>query len=166
MLHFLGFSEHRLRHCATLMGAGLVLALASFWPLQASALHTSALCQAQKGTVTAGGTVTIEISACQEVSGSGELGPIDGGSHRPADTASHGTAATRFGSDSSKWFLDYSHGGSGGIGFTDVFELSDGAMSGIGDIQFTIHINLSASLITMTPGTLPAFTFRGTSSCS
>lgn len=39
-------------------------------------------------------------------------------------------------------------------------------MSGIGDIHFTIHINPSASLITMTPRTLPAFTFRGTSSCS
>ena len=48
-------------------------------------------------------------------------------------------------------FMDYSH---------------NGAMSGIGVIQVTIHINPSASPSTMTPGTLPAFTFRGTSSCS
>lgn len=47
--------------------------------------------------------------------------------------------------------MDYSH---------------NGAMSGIGVIQVTLHINPSASPSTMTPGTLPAFTFRGTSSCS
>lgn len=111
MLHFLGLSEHRLRHCATRMGAGLVLALASFWPLQASAQHTSGLCPAQTATVTGGAP---------------------------------GLQPQR----------RYWHG------WTCVFEFSDGA------IQFTIHINPSASLITMTPGTLPVFTFRGTSSCS
>jgi len=118
MLRFLGLSEHRLRHSATRMGAGLVLALASSWPLQASAQHTSALCPAQTATVTAGGPPGLQ----------------------PQRRHWHG--------------------------WTCVFEFSDGAMSGIGDIHFTIHINPSASLITMTPRTLPAFTFRGTSSCS
>ncbi|WP_306555631.1 hypothetical protein [Acidovorax sp.] len=63
MLHFLGLSEHRLRHCATRMGAGLVLALASFWPLQASAQHTSGLCPAQTATVTGGGSWTTATTA-------------------------------------------------------------------------------------------------------
>ena len=94
MLHFLGISERRLRHFATRMGVGLVLALASFWPLQASAQHTSALCPAQTATVTSGGSVTINISAC-EFPGNGGTGPIDGGSYGPADREDHGTATTR-----------------------------------------------------------------------
>lgn len=162
MLHFLGLSEHRLRHFATRMGACLVLALVGFWPLQGLAQHTSVLCPAQTGTVTSGETVTIDISAC-EFPGNGGIGLINGGSQGFPDFENHGTDTTRQGAS---WFVDYGHNGSTGIGFTDVFELSDGAMSGIGAIQFTIHINPSASLITMTPGTLPVFTFRGTSSCS
>ena len=157
MLHFLGLSEHRLRHCATRMGAGLVLALASFWPLQASAQHTSGLCPAQTATVTAGGAVTIDISACQQ-SGNGGVGVVDGGSQGTPNPVDHGTAATRLESGGSQWFLDYSHNGATGIGGTDVFELSDGSLSGNGDILFTITINPSASPITVTPGSLPTLT--------
>ncbi len=155
MLRFLGLSGHGLRNTTTRMGAGLVLALASFWPLQASAQHTSVLCPAQTASVTSGGSVTINISACQQA-GNGGIGPIDGGSYGPPDFENHGTATTR--QTSGQWFLDYSHNGSTGIGSTDVFELSDGSLGGDGDIQFTITINPSASPITVSPGVLPALT--------
>ena len=154
MLHFLGLSEHRLRHFATRVGACLVLALVSFWPLQGFAQHTSVLCSAQTASVPAGGTVTIDISAC-EFPGNGGTGLIDGGSYGTPDLTDHGTATTR---QDSGWFLDYSHNGSTGIGGTDVFELSDGSLGGDGDILFTITITPSASPITVTPGSLPTLT--------
>lgn len=154
MLHFLGLSEHRLRHFATRMGACLVLALVGFWPLQGLAQHTSVLCPAQTASVPAGGTVTLDISAC-EFPGNGGTGLIDGGSYGTPDFTDHGTATTR---QDSGWFLDYSHNGSTGIGGTDVFELSDGSLGGDGDILFTITITPSASPITVTPGSLPTLT--------
>ena len=154
MLRFLGLSGHGLRNATTRMGTSLVLALAAFWSMQASAQHTSVLCPAQTATVASGGTVTINISAC-EFPGNGGTGLIDGGSYGPGDFESHGTATTR---QSGGWFLDYSHNGSTGIGSTDVFELSDGSLGGDGDIQFTITISPSASPITVTPGSLPTLT--------
>lgn len=154
MLHFLGLSEHRLRHFATRMGACLVLALVGFWPLQGLAQHTSVLCPAQTASVPAGGTVTLDISAC-EFPGNGGTGLIDGGSYGTPDFTDHGTATTR---QDSGWLLDYSHNGSTGIGGTDVFELSDGSLGGDGDILFTITITPSASPITVTPGSLPTLT--------
>ena len=132
-----------------------LLTLGSLWPMLASAQHTSALCPAQTAAVTAGGTVSINISACEQA-GNGGTGPIDGGSFGPADFENHGTATTR--RTGGQWFLDYSHNGSTGIGSTDVFELSDGSLAGNGDIQFTITINPSASPITVLPGSLPTLT--------
>ncbi|GAA4424744.1 beta strand repeat-containing protein [Acidovorax lacteus] len=156
MLHFLGHPGRRLGRMAARLGAGLVLVLAAASPMQALAQHTSGECPPQTATVTAGGTVTIDISDC-EVPGFGGIGRIDGGNSGPANMEDHGIATTRRGTGGA-WLLDYSHNGSTGIGGTDVFELSDGSMSGIGDIQFTITINPSASPITVTPGTLPALT--------
>lgn len=123
----------------------------------ASAQHTSLLCPAQTATVTSGGTVTINISACQQ-SGNGGIGPIDGGVSGPPNFADHGTATTRLESGGSQWFLDYTHNGSTGIGSTDVFENSDGSLAGNDDIQFTITINPSASPITVLPAALPTLT--------
>jgi large repetitive protein len=133
----------------------LLLLLTVFWPALASAQHTTGLCPAQTAAVTAGGTVSINISACEQA-GNGGTGPIDGGSFGAADFENHGTATTR--RTGGQWFLDYSHNGSTGIGSTDVFELSDGSLAGTGDIQFTITINPSASPITVLPGSLPTLT--------
>ena len=126
---------------------------------QAQAQHTSGECPPQTATVTAGGTVTINISDC-ELPGFGGIGAIDGGSFGAADFENHGTAITRrVGSGpTTQWFLDYSHNGTTGIGATDVFELSDGSLAGSGDIQFTITINASASPITVAPSNLPTLT--------
>ncbi|WP_181883661.1 putative Ig domain-containing protein [Sphingorhabdus pulchriflava] len=126
---------------------------------QAHAQHTSGECPPQTATVTAGGTVTINISDC-ELPGFGGLGAIDGGSFGTPDFENHGTAITRrVGSGpTTQWFLDYSHNGTTGIGSTDVFELSDGSLTGSGDIQFTITINASASPITVAPSSLPTIT--------
>ena len=126
---------------------------------QAQAQHTSGECPPQTATVIAGGTVTINISDC-ELPGFGGLGAIDGGSFGAPDLENHGTAITRrVGSGpTTQWFLDYSHNGTTGIGSTDVFELSDGSLTGSGDIQFTITINASASPITVAPSSLPTLT--------
>lgn len=134
----------------------LLLLLAVFWPTLASAQHTSTECPAQTGTVTAGGTVTINISDCEAVSGLGGDGPIDGGAFGAGDFEDHGTATTRH--TGGQWFLDYSHNGSTGIGSTDVFELADGSLAGNGDVRFTITINPSASPITVLPAALPTLT--------
>lgn len=156
MLHTLGLLRRRLGGAVVRLGAGAVLALAVCAPMQAHAQHTSGECPAQTATVTAGGTVTINISDC-EVPGFGGIGRIDGGNSGPANMEDHGVATTRR-DGNGLWFLDYSHNGSTGVGSTDVFELSDGSMSGIGDIQFTITINPSASPVTVSPGVLPALT--------
>ncbi|MFN3747579.1 MAG: putative Ig domain-containing protein [Sphingorhabdus sp.] len=121
-----------------------------------SAQHTSGECPPQTATVSAGGTVSIDISDC-ELPGFGGIGAIDGGSTGAANFEDHGTATTRR-TPGGQWILDYAHNGSTGIGSTDVFELSDGSLAGIGDIQFTITINASASPITVTPGSLPTLT--------
>jgi large repetitive protein len=136
---------------------GLLLALLSICaPGAVFAQHTSGECPPQSGTVTSGGTVTIDISDCEFVSGAGGDGPIDGGSFGPADFEDHGTATLRHTAGS--WFLDYSHNGSTGVGSNDVFEFSDGSMLGNGDVQVTISITPSASPITVAPAALPAMT--------
>ncbi|UYV16554.1 putative Ig domain-containing protein [Porphyrobacter sp. ULC335] len=122
----------------------------------AYAQHTSGECPAQTATVSAGGTVTINISDCEAVAGLGGIGDIDGGAFGPADFENHGTATTRH--TGGQWFLDYSHNGSTGIGSVDVFELSDGSLAGSGDVRFTITITPSASPLTVTPGSLPTLT--------
>jgi hypothetical protein len=138
------------------MAVVALLLAQAFWAPQAQAQHTSAECPAQTGTVTAGGTVTINISDCEAVAGLGGVGPIDGGSFGPADPENHGTAVTRH--TGGQWFLDYSHNGTTGIGSTDVFELSDGSLAGTGDVRFTITITASASPITVSPSSLPTLT--------
>ncbi len=138
--------------------AALLLAVLAFVASgAASAQHTSVLCPAQTANVTSGGSVTINISACQQA-GNGGIGPIDGGSFGAGDFEDHGTATTRLQSGGSQWFLDYSHDRPTGIGSTDVFELADGSLAGTGDIQFTITINASASPITVSPAALPTLT--------
>jgi large repetitive protein len=134
----------------------LMLCFGLLWSFAASAQHTSTECPAQTGTVSSGGTVTINISDCEAVSGLGGDGAIDGGSFGAADFENHGTATTRH--TGGQWFLDYSHNGSTGIGSTDVFELSDGSLAGNGDVRFTITINPSASPITVAPASLPTLT--------
>lgn len=135
--------------------AALLLACTALLPGVARAQHTTGLCPAQTAAVASGGTVSINISACEQA-GNGGIGGIDGGSFGPADFEDHGTATTR--RTGGQWFLDYSHNGSTGIGSTDVFELSDGSLAGTGDIQFTITINPSASPITVSPGSLSTLT--------
>ncbi len=148
----LGYAARTARlSCAALLFAVFALLVSGV----ASAQHTSVLCPAQTATVTSGGTVSINISAC-EFPGNGGLNAIDGGSYGPPDFEDHGTATTR--RTSGQWFLDYSHNGSTGIGSTDVFELSDGSLGGDGDIRFTITINPSASPITVLPAALPTLT--------
>jgi uncharacterized protein YhjY with autotransporter beta-barrel domain len=134
----------------------LLLVLAAFWPMLASAQHSSTECPAQTTTVSSGGAVTINISDCEFVSGAGGEGDVDGGSFGATDLEDHGTATLRH--TSGQWFLDYSHNGSTGIGSTDVFEFSDGSALGNGDVQVTITITPSASPITVLPGSLPTLT--------
>ncbi len=137
-----------------------LLAFGSLWPSLASAQHTSSECPAQTATVSAGGTVTIDITDCQFASGFGGVGTIDGGSSFPPapNFEDHGTATTRLSPTGSQWFLDYSHNGTTGIGSTDVFEISDGSLSGIGDVLVTITITASASPITVSPASLSTLT--------
>ncbi len=156
MLHLLGLLGDCVRHSTARVGAGVVLALAASWPVQASAQHTSTECPAQTATVTSGGSVTIDVTDCAFSIGFAGIGPIDGGSFGPPDFEDHGTATLRI--TGQQWLLDYSHSGATGIGTTDVFEFADGSFNGDGDVRVTITINASASPITVTPGTLPALT--------
>lgn len=154
MSSVLGFAARSARAaCAALLVAAAALVPSG----PARAQHTSGLCPPQTATVAAGGTVSINISACEQA-GNGGIGPIDGGSSLPPapNFEDHGTAVTR--RTGGQWFLDYSHNGTTGIGSTDVFELADGSLAGNGDILFTITINPSASPITVLPAALPTLT--------
>ncbi len=140
-------------------GFGLLvgwLAFGSLWPTLASAQHTSAECPPQTGTVTSGGTVTINITDCASNIAFAGIGVIDGGSSGAADFEDHGTATTRI--TGGQWFLDYSHNGTTGVGSTDVFEITEATATGNGDVQVTITINPSASPITVLPASLPTLT--------
>lgn len=152
MSSVLGFAARSARAaCAALLVAAAALVPSG----PASAQHTTGLCPPQTASVSAGGTVSINITACEQA-GNGGLGDIDGGAFGPADFEDHGTAVTR--RTGGQWFLDYSHDRPTGIGSTDVFELADGSLAGTGDIQFTITINPSASPITVLPAALPTLT--------
>ncbi|MCY1125457.1 putative Ig domain-containing protein [Frigidibacter sp. RF13] len=135
---------------------GFLVALAILRGTAAEAQHTSTECPAQTGTVTSGGTVTIDISDCEFAYLAGGEGAIDGGSFGSPDFENHGTATTRHAAG--QWLLDYSHNGSTGIGGTDVFELTDGSLLGNGDILFTITINPASSPVTVSPASLPTLT--------
>ena len=134
----------------------LSFVLAVFWPALASAQHTSAECPPQTGTVTSGGTVTINISDCASNIAFAGIGDVDGGSFSAADFEDHGTATTRI--TGGQWFLDYSHNGTTGIGSTDVFEITEATATGNGDVRVSITINPSASPITVLPAALPTLT--------
>lgn len=127
---------------------------------QAYAQHTSTECPAQTASVTSGGFVTIDITDCAFNIGFAGSGVVDGGSFGPADLPDHGTAVMRI--TGGRWYLDYSHNGTTGIGSTDVFEFSDGSFNGDGDVLVTITINPATSPITVAPSTLPTMT-AGTS---
>ncbi|HEY1070305.1 MAG TPA: putative Ig domain-containing protein [Thermomonas sp.] len=143
---------------ASLLACRLLLSsLALLWPALASAQHTSVECPAQTATVSAGGTVTIDISDCEYSYYFGGDGAIDGGSYGTPDFVDHGSATLRH--TGGQWLLDYSNNGSG---TTDVFEFADGSFTGAGDVQVTITITPSASPITVSPASLPTLT-AGTS---
>jgi uncharacterized protein YhjY with autotransporter beta-barrel domain len=134
----------------------LLLALAAFWPMLASAQHTSAECPAQTATVSSGASVTINITDCASNIAFAGTGDVDGGSFGAGDFEDHGVATTRI--TGGQWFLDYSHNGTTGIGSTDVFEITEATAASIGDVRVTITITPSASPITVLPGTLPTLT--------
>ncbi len=134
----------------------LSLVLAVFWPVMASAQHTSAECPPQTGTVTSGGAVTINISDCASNIAFAGIGDVDGGSFGAGDFEDHGTATTRI--TGGQWFLDYSHNGTTGIGSTEVFEITEATATGNGDVRVSITINPSASPITVLPAALPTLT--------
>ncbi len=135
--------------------ASLSIVLVVFLGLgRAEAQHTSALCPPQTATVAAGGTATINVSACASNIAFAGIGPVDGGSYGAADFENHGTGTLRI--TGGQWFLDYSHNGTTGIGSTDVFEITEA--DGNGDVRVTITITASASPITVNPGVLPTLT--------
>ena len=125
----------------------------------AMAQHTSTECPPQTATVTAGGTVSINITDCASSVGFAGLGPVDGGSSPaggPYDLPDHGTAITRV--VGTQIFLDYSHNGTTGIGSTDVFEFTEFTAANNDDVRVTITINASVSPITVFPATLSTLT--------
>ncbi|KRA45202.1 putative Ig domain-containing protein [Pseudoxanthomonas sp. Root630] len=147
---------HAARRTRSLVATLLFACVALLLPDAAKAQHTSSECPAQTATVSSGGSVTINVTDCEFASGFGGIGPIDGGSFGAPDFENHGTASLR--ESGGQWLLDYSHNGSTGIGSTDVFEFSDGSLTGDGDVQVTITITPSASPITVSPATLPTLT--------
>ena len=140
-------------------GFGLLvwlLTLGSFWPTLASAQHTSLECPAQTGTVSSGGSVTINVTDCASSIAFAGAGAVDGGSSGAGDLEDHGNATLRI--TGGQWFLDYSHNGTTGIGSTDVFEFTEATATGLGDVRVTISITPSASPITVSPASLPTLT--------
>jgi large repetitive protein len=139
------------RRVLALVG-GLVVALALLaLPQPAQAQHTSLLCPPQSATVAQGGTVTIDVTDCASTIGFAGIGVVDGGSYGAADFEDHGAGVLRI--TGGRWFLDYSHNGTTGVGGTDVFEITEA--DGNGDVRVTITITASASPITVLPGSLP-----------
>lgn len=120
----------------------------------AHAQHTSTECPPQTATVSSGGTVTIDVTDCAVSSAFFGGGVVDGGTS-PPDFPDHGSAVFRI--NGSRWFIDYSHNGSTGIGSTDVFEFTDGTIVG-NDVRVTVSINASASPISVAPGSLATMT--------
>jgi large repetitive protein len=126
---------------------------------QAHAQHTSIECPPQSSAVTSGGTVSIDVTDCSVSSAFFSIGTVDGGSTGALDLPDHGSANLRIAG--SRWFIDYSHNGSSGVGSTDVFEFTDGTAVG-NDVRVTVTINASSSPINVLPtslSTLRAGTF-------
>lgn len=128
-------------------GPGVYFEVESY-TLTVQAGHTSVQCTPKSGTVSQGGTVSIDVTSCATSIGFAGIGPVDG----PALPA-HGAANLRITGPS--WFLDYSHNGDSAT--SDVFEFSD-ATSAENTVRVTITITPSASPITVTPSTLPTLT--------
>ncbi len=142
------------RRVLALVG-GLVVALALLAvPHTALAQHTSLLCPPQSGSVVQGGTVTIDVTDCASIIGFAGIGGVDGGSYGAADFEDHGDGVLRI--TGGRWFLDYSHNGTTGVGSTDVFEITEA--DGNGDVRVTITITAATSSIVVSPGTLPTMT--------
>ena len=117
----------------------------------AEAAHTSTFCSAKAGSVTKGGTVTIDVTDCTPGIGWAGSGSVDG----PAMPA-HGTANLRI--SGSQWLVDYSHNGDGAV--SDYFEFTDATGNDTAQsiVGVTITITSSTSPITVTPGSLPSLT--------
>ena len=130
----------------------VLLCIGLFWSVVASAAHTSVECPAQTGTVSNGGTVSVNVTDCATTIAFAGIGAVDG----PALPA-HGTANLRI--TGSSWFVDYSHNADSAT--SDVFEFTDGTIAG-NTVRVTITITPAASPITVTPVTLPTLT-AGTS---
>ncbi len=143
-------------HLARACFAAAVLVIAVLWPTLASAAHTSLVCPAKSGTVSNGGTVSIDVTDCTPLGiGFAGTGPVDG----PALPA-HGSANLRI--TGSNWFVDYSHNGDSAT--SDFFEFTDASGNGGGQetVRVTITITPPASPITVSPASLPTMT-AGTS---
>lgn len=128
-------------------GPGSYFELESY-TLTVLAGHTSVLCTAKTGTVSNGGTVTIDVTNCATSIGFAGIGAVDG-----PTLPAHGAATLRI--SGSQWLVDYSHNGDSAT--SDVFEFTDGTIAG-NTVRVTITITPSASPITVTPGSLPAMT--------
>jgi len=149
------FAKSRGHLARASLAVGL-LALAALWPTLASAAHTSIVCPAKSGTVSNGGTVSINVTDCTPLGiGFAGTGPVDG----PALPA-HGSANLRI--TGSNWFVDYSHNGDSAT--SDFFEFTDASGNGGGQetVRVTITITPPASPITVSPASLPTMT-AGTS---
>jgi large repetitive protein len=125
-----------------------LLCIGLFWSVVASAAHTSLECPAQTGTVSNGGTVSVNVTDCATSIAFAGIGAVDG----PALPA-HGTAILRI--TGPNWFVDYSHNGNSAT--SDVFEFTDGTVAS-NTVRVTITISPPASPITVSPAVLPAMT--------
>jgi uncharacterized protein YhjY with autotransporter beta-barrel domain len=114
----------------------------------AQAQHTSAQCAAKSGTVTQGGTVSVDVTDCAYLLGFAGIGPVDG----PLQPT-HGSAVLRL--TPTNWIVDYSHNGN--TATSDAFEFSDASIAG-GTVRVTVTITAATSSIIVSPGTLPTMT--------
>lgn len=130
---------------------GLVLFLTASLSLApaAQAQHTSAQCAAKSGTVTQGGTVSIDVTDCAYLLGFAGIGPVDG----PLQPT-HGSAVLRL--TPTNWIVDYSHNGN--TATSDAFEFTDASIAGTGTVRVTVTITAATSSIVVSPGTLPTMT--------
>ncbi|MDS1137542.1 beta strand repeat-containing protein, partial [Nitratireductor indicus] len=129
---------------ASLSIGTMLIALLLWLPVAASAAP-SAYCPTLNATVANGGSVAIDVSACD--------GPIDGGMSGPIPPyAQHGTVTIGANTGGTQ-FVTYAH--SGDSATSDQFFLED---NDLGVVTVNIAIDLPASPITVSPGTLPAMT--------
>ncbi len=122
---------------------------AVLWPALASA-QVSLTCPTFTRAVPFGGSVVIDVSACDEPDDLG-IGP-----HFPATSGIvHGTVSIN---TTAPQTLTYTHNGTTGAGTTDDFTVIDNAFPGPGFITFNMNIGAATSPITISPSSLPAIT--------